>query len=74
MPDHPEQNPPAPIPPDVIAKAVIRLTHAVEQTTELLVAVTDLHRKVAELHGALTEPLVELERVLGERARLPDEE
>ena len=60
----PAQNPP--IPPDVIAKAVVRLADAVEQTGELLVAATELHRKVAELHGILTESLVELERVLSE--------
>jgi hypothetical protein len=64
MPEPPAQNPP--IPPDVIAKAVVRLADAVEQTGELLEAATDLHRKVAELHGTLTEPLVELERVLSE--------
>jgi hypothetical protein len=62
-----------PIPPDVIAKAVVRLTSAVEQTGELLAATNDLHRKVAELHGILTEPLVDLEQVLAERDRLPDD-
>jgi hypothetical protein len=62
-----------PIPPDVIAKAVVRLTSAVEQTGELLAAANDLHRKVAELHGILTEPLVDLEQVLAERDRLPDD-
>ena len=60
----PAQNPP--IPPDVIAKVVVRLADAVEQTGELLVVATELHRKVAELQGILTEPLVELERVLSE--------
>jgi len=62
-----------PIPPDVIAKAVVRLTSAVEQTGELLAATNDLHRKVAELHGILTEPLVDLEQVLAERDGLPDD-
>jgi hypothetical protein len=67
----PEQSPP--IPPDVIAKVVVQLALAVEQTSELLVAATDLHRRVAELHGAVTEPLVELERVLAKRGAHPDE-
>jgi Ca2+-transporting ATPase len=49
------------------------LALAVEQTSELLVAATDLHRRVAELHGAVTEPLVELERVLAKRGAHPDE-
>jgi len=34
------------------------------QTGELLVAATELHRKVADLHAALTEHLVEPERIL----------
>jgi hypothetical protein len=67
----PEQSPP--IPPDVIAKAVVQLTLAVEQASELLVAATDLHRRVAELHGTLTEPLVELDRVLTAGGAHPDE-
>lgn len=65
----PEQDP---VPPAVVAKAVVRLSYAVEQTGELLVAATDLHRKVTALHGALTETLVELERVLAEGDRVPD--
>lgn len=67
-----EQSPP--IPPAVVAKAVVQLTLAVEQTGELLVAATDLHRKVTGLHGVLTETLVELERVLTEGDRVPDDD
>jgi hypothetical protein len=41
---------------------VVRIARAVEQTNELLETATDLHQKVAELLGALTESLVDLER------------
>jgi hypothetical protein len=59
---------PEPVPgADVIAQAVVRLAHAVEQTSELLAAATELHRKAVKLHGSLTEPLVELERLLADR-------
>jgi hypothetical protein len=63
---------PEPVPPaDVIAQneiasVVIRLSRALEQTSELLEAATDLHRQVVELHAGLTEPLVDLERLLTE--------
>jgi hypothetical protein len=58
---------PEPAPPaDVIAYAVAQLARAVDQTSELLVAATELHRKAVDLHESLTEPLVELERVLAE--------
>ena len=57
----PEQSP---IPRDVIAGATAQLADAVDQTSELLMVATELHRKVADLHATLTEALVELERVL----------
>ena len=63
---------PEPVPPaDVIAqhevaRVVVRLSRALEQTSELLEAATELHRKVVELHAVLTEPLVDLERLLTE--------
>jgi hypothetical protein len=50
----------------VIARAVLQLAHALDQTSELLVAATELQRKVTDLHATLTEPLVELERVLAQ--------
>jgi hypothetical protein len=63
---------PEPVPPaaviaqNEIASVVIRLSRALEQTSELLEAATDLHRQVVELHAGLTEPLVDLERLLTE--------
>jgi hypothetical protein len=64
----PEQSP---IPRDVIAGAAVQLADAVDQTSELLMAATELHRKVADLHAILTEALVELERVLAESTTDP---
>ncbi|MFL6039256.1 MAG: hypothetical protein ACJ74B_11555 [Gaiellaceae bacterium] len=49
-----------------VASFVVRLARAVDQTTELLGAATELHQNVAELHGALTEALLDLERLLVE--------
>jgi hypothetical protein len=54
------------IAPHEIANVVARLALSVEQTSELLESATELHRKVAELHAALTEPLLDLERLLAE--------
>ena len=51
--------------------AVVRLARAVEQTGELLAAATELHRRLADLHTTLTEPLVELERLLAESTADP---
>jgi len=51
---------------NTLASLVVRLSRAVEQTSELLEAATDLHRKLTELHGSLTEPLVDLEHLLAE--------
>ena len=65
LPEH------SPIPRDAIAGAAVQLAHAVDQTNELLMAATELHRKVADLHATLTEALVELERVLTESTRDP---
>jgi hypothetical protein len=52
-----------------VAKVVLRLSQALEQTSELLAAATDLHRRVIELHALLTEPLVDLERLLREAGK-----
>jgi len=65
----PEQSP---IPRDAIAGATAQLADAVDQTSELLMAATELHRKVADLHATLTEALVELERVLAESTTGPN--
>jgi hypothetical protein len=48
----------------------VQLADAVDQTSELLIVATE-HRKVADLHGTLTEALVELERVLAESTTDP---
>jgi hypothetical protein len=45
---------------------VVRLAQALERPGDLLEATAELHRKVVELHAALTEPLVDLERLLAE--------
>jgi hypothetical protein len=47
-----------------VASLVVRLGHALDQTRELLEAAAELHRKLVELHSALAEPLVDLERLL----------
>jgi hypothetical protein len=63
----PETVPPAgSIAEEKVARAVVRISLAVEQTSELLEAANRLHRKLLELHTALTEPLVDLERSLRE--------
>lgn len=64
----PEQSP---IPRDAIAGAAVQLADAVDQTSRLLMAATDLHRKVTDLHATLTEALVDLERVLTESTTDP---
>jgi hypothetical protein len=48
------------------ASLVVRLAQALDQTSDLLEATAELHRKVVELHAALAEPLVDLERLLAE--------
>jgi hypothetical protein len=44
----------------------MHLAAAVDGTSALLMAATELHREVTDLHANLTEALVELERVLAE--------
>ena len=51
------------------ASVVIQLSLALEQTSELLETATNLHRQLAELHAGLTEPLVDLERLLTEERK-----
>jgi hypothetical protein len=45
---------------------LLRLSAAVDQMVQLLEAANDVHRRLIELHGSLTEPLVDLERLLRE--------
>lgn len=47
-----------------LVRILLRLSAAVEQTAVLLEAANDVHRRLVELHGALTGPLVDLERLL----------
>jgi hypothetical protein len=55
-----------------LAGVVVRMSCALEQATELLEAASDIHRKLLELHAALTEPLVDLERLLRDaREQMP---
>jgi hypothetical protein len=61
----PEAVPPAqPIAEGDVASAVIRISLALEQLSELLEAANELHRKLVELHAVLAEPLLDLERSL----------
>jgi hypothetical protein len=53
-----------PFPEGEIAHAVVRLSQAVEQTGALLEEAADLHRRLVEVHGLLTDPLVDLEQLL----------
>ena len=49
-----------------VANAVVRLSVAVEQTTEVLKAAQLLHTQLIDLDAALTEALVDLEQSLKE--------
>jgi hypothetical protein len=49
-----------------LVRILLRFSAAVEQTAVLLEAANDVHRRLVDLHGALTEPLVDLERLLRE--------
>jgi hypothetical protein len=63
MPEAPEADP---IAEEDVAKAVVRISLALEQLSELLEATNELHLKLVELHAVLAEPLVDLERSLRE--------
>jgi catechol 2,3-dioxygenase-like lactoylglutathione lyase family enzyme len=49
-----------------LVSVLLRISTAVEQTAQLLEAANEVHRRLVELHAALTEPLVDLERLLRE--------
>jgi catechol 2,3-dioxygenase-like lactoylglutathione lyase family enzyme len=49
-----------------LVSVLLRISTAVEQTAELLEAANEVHRRLVELHGALTDPLVDLELLLRE--------
>lgn len=51
---------------DKVAGAVVRISLAVEQMSELLEAANGMHQQLVELLGVLTETLVDLERSLKE--------
>jgi hypothetical protein len=55
-----------PIGEEEVANAVVRLSLAVEQTTEVLKAAQLLHTQLVDLDAALTEALVDLEQSLKE--------
>jgi len=70
----PESVPPASsIAEQGVARAVVRISLAVEQTAELLEDAKRLHGKLVDLHAALTEPLVDLERLLTDIGGGPSE-
>jgi hypothetical protein len=50
------------------ARLLTRLSIALEEVTHLLVVSEDLHRRLAGLHSALAEPLVDLEQLLRDHA------
>jgi predicted enzyme related to lactoylglutathione lyase len=49
-----------------LVSVLVRISTAVEQTGKLLEAANEIHSRLVELHAALTEPLVDLERLLRE--------
>jgi hypothetical protein len=51
---------------DKVASAVVRISLAVEQMSQLLEAANGLHQQLVELLAVLTETLVDLERSLKE--------
>jgi hypothetical protein len=51
---------------DRVASAVVRISLAVEQMSELLEAANGMHQQLVELLAVLTETLVDLERSLKE--------
>jgi hypothetical protein len=50
------------------AMLVTRLSVALDEVTQLLAVATDVHRRLVGLQSALTEPLVDLERLLRDHA------
>ena len=50
------------------AMLLARLSVALDEVTELLGAAAELHRRLAGLHAALTEPLLDLEQLLRDHA------
>ena len=67
---------PVPAPPlteEEAARFLLRLADAVDQTSQVLEVATDLHRRLCTLHAALTEPVVDLERLMRDaRAAAPN--
>jgi hypothetical protein len=49
-----------------VASAVVRLSLALERTSELVEAANELHRQLVDLQAVLSEPLVDLEGSLKE--------
>lgn len=50
------------------AMLLTRLSVALDDVTQLLAQAADLHRRLAGLHAALTEPVVDLEQLLRDHA------
>ena len=60
-----------PVRPDTVqlnegegAMLLARLAVALDEVTQLLAVAADVHRRLAHLHSALTEPLLDLEQLL----------
>jgi catechol 2,3-dioxygenase-like lactoylglutathione lyase family enzyme len=49
-----------------LVSVLVRISNAVEQTGQLLEAANEIHSRLVGLHAALTDPLVDLERLLRE--------
>jgi len=56
--------PPSPVSEADAVRLLLRLAEAVDQTGQVLEVVTDLHRRLADLHATLTDPVIDLERLL----------
>lgn len=50
------------------AMLLARLSVALDEVTQLLAVAADVHRRLAGLHAALTEPLLDLEHLLRDHA------
>ena len=50
------------------ARLLARLSVALDEVTHLLAVNEDVHRRLAGLHSALAEPLVDLEQLLRDHA------
>jgi len=63
--------PASPLAEEQAARLLVQLGDAIDRATQSLEAVTNLHQVLVELHAALTDPAVELERALRDAREAP---